>query len=74
MNVVYAVKQNLRQASRLDAHTEARPWVDPYPDLDNPREHTSMPMSVAVKICIGIGILAGVALVVLWIIGFVSSL
>jgi hypothetical protein len=58
-NLVYAVKQNLRQESRRRAQGAAEPWEDPYPDLEAPTEHTGIAFTRGVKIAIGVG--AGVA-------------
>ena len=41
-NLVYAVKQNLRQESRRRARQLGRPWSDPFPDLQAPTEHTGL--------------------------------
>jgi hypothetical protein len=63
-NLEYAVKQNLRQESRRTAREAGTPWVDPYPDLQAPKEHTGLVFSRGVKIAIGVGVLLGTALVV----------
>jgi hypothetical protein len=60
-NLVYAVKQNVRQEDRRDAHSRGEPWVDPYPDLRAPTEHTGVVLTRGVKIAVGVGVLAGVA-------------
>jgi hypothetical protein len=60
-NLVYAVKQNLRQEHRRAAHARGEPWVDPYPDLREPTEHTGVVLTRGVKIAVGAGVLAGVA-------------
>jgi hypothetical protein len=60
-NLVYAVKQNLRQESRRLARQRHEPWVDPYPDLQAPVEHTSLTVTRAAKVAIGIGVLAAIA-------------
>jgi hypothetical protein len=62
-NLVYAVKQNVRQEHRRDAHARGEPWVDPYPDLRAPTEHTGVVLTRGVKIAVGVGVLAGVAAV-----------
>jgi hypothetical protein len=61
-NLVYAVKQNLRQESRRAARERAEPWTDPYPDLQAPSEHTGLVLTRPVKVAIGLGVLAGTAL------------
>ena len=63
-NLVYAVKQNLRQESRRAARERAEPWVDPYPDLQAPSEHTALVLTRPVKAVIAIGVAAGTALLV----------
>ena len=60
-NLAYAAKQNLRQEHRRAARERDEPWVDPYPDLRAPTEHTGVVLTRGVKIAIGIGVLAGVA-------------
>jgi hypothetical protein len=54
-NLVYAVKQNLRQESRRRAQQQREPWQDPYPDLQAPTEHTGIVFTRAVKLWIAIG-------------------
>lgn len=61
-NLAYAVKQNLRQESRRQAHTRGEPWTDPYPDLQAPTEHTGLVLTRPVKIAIGLGVVLGTAL------------
>ena len=68
-NLVYAVKQNLRQESRRHARERHEPWADPYPDLQAPDEHTSVAITRAAKIAIAIGVLAALAVFV----GFVLA-
>lgn len=60
-NLVYAVKQNLRQESRRSAHERQEQWRDPYPDLQAPEEHTSLALTRAAKVAIAIGVLAALA-------------
>lgn len=60
-NLAYAAKQNLRQEHRRAARERGEAWVDPYPDLRAPTEHTGVVLTRGVKIAIGIGVLAGVA-------------
>lgn len=61
-NLVYAVKQNLRQESRRAARERGDSWADPYPDLQAPSEHTGLVLTRPVKAVIGVGVLAGTAL------------
>jgi len=63
-NLVYAAKQNLRQESRRAARERGESWIDPYPDLQAPTEHTGLVLTRGVKAAIGIGVLAGTALIV----------
>ena len=60
-NLVYAVKQNLRQESRRRARQLGRPWSDPFPDLQAPTEHTGFVFTRSVKLWIGIGIAVAIA-------------
>src|SRR5690348_14581706 len=69
-NLVYAVKQNLRQESRRRARERREPWVDPYPDLQAPQEHTGLTVTRGAKIAIGLGPLAALAVFV----GFVLAI
>jgi hypothetical protein len=62
-NLEYAVKQNLRQESRRAARERREPWVDPYPDLQAPSEHTGLVLTRGVKVAIGVGVLVGTAVV-----------
>ena len=61
-NLVYAIKQNLRQESRRRAQEQGRPWQDPYPDLQAPSEHTRIAFTRGVKFWIAVGIAVCVAL------------
>jgi hypothetical protein len=63
-NLVYAVKQNLRQESRRRAQEQHEPWLDPYPDLRAPEEHTGLALTGGVKVAIGIGVFAALAVFV----------
>lgn len=63
-NLLYAIKQNLRQESRRQAQQRGEPWQDPYPDLQAPTEHTGIALTRGVKFWIG----AGVALTTLVIV------
>jgi hypothetical protein len=62
-NLVYAIKQNLRQESRRRSHEQREPWQDPYPDLQAPTEHTRIAFTRGVKLWIAIGVALGTALV-----------
>jgi hypothetical protein len=68
-NVSYAVKQNLRQESRRQARQRGEAWVDPYPDLQAPAEHTGLVLTRRVKIVIGIAVLVAVLLIAAIIVG-----
>jgi hypothetical protein len=59
-NLAYAVKQNLRQESRRSGR-RGETWVDPYPDLQAPAEHTGVVLTRTVKIWIGVGVLVVLA-------------
>jgi hypothetical protein len=61
-NLIYAVKQNLRQESRRQARASGSPSNDPYPDLRAPTEHTGLVLTRGVKLSIGVGVLIGTAL------------
>jgi hypothetical protein len=63
-NLAYAAKQNLRQESRRGARERGEPWIDPYPDLQAPTEHTGLVLTRTAKAAIGLGVLAGTALIV----------
>jgi hypothetical protein len=52
-NLLYAVKQNLRQESRRRAQEQGEPWQDPYPDLQAPTEHTRIAITRGVRFWIG---------------------
>jgi hypothetical protein len=65
-NLLYAVRQNLRQATRTRALRAGEPWLDPYPELGSPREHTRTFLSRGVKVWIAVGVVAGIALYLLW--------
>jgi len=62
-NVAYAVKQNLRQESRRLARRRGESWVDPYPDLQAPTEHTGLVLTRRVKVVIGIAVALVTALI-----------
>ncbi len=60
-NLDYAVKQNLRQATRTRAVREGREWVDPYPEIEAPAaRRTRVYFTRWVKLAIAIGVLLGV--------------
>lgn len=63
-NLDYAVKQNLRHESRRRARERGEAWIDPYPDLQAPTEHTGLVLTRRVKVMIGIGVLVAAALIV----------
>jgi hypothetical protein len=63
-NLVYAVKQNLRQESRRRARQLGRPWTDPFPDLQAPTEHTGFVFTRGIRLWIGIGVAVAVAAIV----------
>lgn len=60
-NLAYAVEQNIRQESRRAARERKEPWVDPYPNLQAPTEHTRLPITRPIKIAIGVGVVLGIA-------------
>jgi hypothetical protein len=64
VNLDYAIKQNLRQESRREALQGGRPWVDPYPGLEAPTEHTGIAFTRGVKAAIAIGTALGAAALV----------
>ena len=68
-NVAYAVKQNLRQESRRLARQRGEAWVDPYPDLQAPTEHTGVVLTRRVKVVIGIAVIVAVLLIAAIIVG-----
>jgi len=59
-NLEYAAKQNLRLLTRAEAKSAAKAWVDPYPDLESPSEHTGIHLSRTLKIWIGVGVVLGI--------------
>lgn len=58
-NLVYAIKQNLRQETRRQAQEQGKPWQDPYPDLQAPSEHTRIAITRGVKFWIAVAIVLG---------------
>jgi hypothetical protein len=63
-NLDYAAKQNLRQESRRAARERGESWIDPYPDLQAPIEHTGLVLTRGAKAAIGVGVVAAAALLV----------
>jgi hypothetical protein len=63
-NLDYAVKQNLRLETRRKATAAGEPWVDPYPNLESPAEHTRFVVTGAAKVWIGLGVALGTVLLV----------
>lgn len=63
-NLAYAAKQNLRQESRRRARQLGRDWIDPFPDLQAPSEHTGIVLTRGLKLWIGIGVAVGLAAIV----------
>ena len=76
-NVIYAVRQNLRQATRRKAYEDEREWIDPFPDLESPRTQTRTFMSRGLKfwiaVGVAIGLLAAAGIVAAAIVGALSS-
>jgi hypothetical protein len=74
-NLVYAIKQNLRQESRRQAHEQGEPWQDPYPDLQAPSEHTRIAFTRGVKfwIAFGVALATLVAVSIILAVAFSSS-
>jgi hypothetical protein len=68
-SVIYAVRQNLRQLSRRRALLAGESWIDPFPDLETPRPHTRTFISTGLKVWIGVGVVVGTGLIVLWVLG-----
>ena len=68
-NLLYAVRQNLRQLTRRRALLAGESWVDPFTDLESPRSHTRTFMSPGLKVWIGVGVALAILIVVLWIVG-----
>ena len=64
VNLVYAIKQNLRLETRRIARLWDRPWTDPYPDLAAPTEHTRIAFTRGVKLTIAVGVILGAAALV----------
>jgi hypothetical protein len=74
VNLGYAIKQNLRQESRRQAVRGGEAWVDPYPALEAPTEHTGIAFTRGVKIAIAVGtVLGAAALVAIFVLPIVFS-
>lgn len=76
-NLLYAVRQNLRQLTRRRALLAGEEWTDPFPDLETPRPHTRTFISRGLKFWIAVGVVIGLlfvaALVAALIVGAFSS-
>ncbi len=73
-NLLYAIKQNLRQESRRQAQLRGEPWQDPYPDLQAPTEHTGIALTRSVKFWIGTGVgLTTLVIVALFVLSAIFS-
>jgi hypothetical protein len=76
-NVIYAVRQNLRQATRRKAYEDEREWIDPFPDLESPRTQTRTFISRGLKFWIAVGVVIGLlatgGIVAAAIVGALSS-
>ena len=72
-NLLYAVRQNLRQLTRRRALLAGESWIDPFSDLESARPHTRTFMSPGLKIWIGVGVAVGIIVVALWIIGSLAD-
>jgi hypothetical protein len=62
-NVVYSVRQNLRQVTRRRAYEDEREWVDPFPGLETPQTQTRTFISRGLKFWIGVGVVIGLLVV-----------
>jgi hypothetical protein len=69
-NLLYAVRQNLRQLARRRALLAGESWTDPFPDLESPRSHTRTFISRGLKFWIAVGIVIGL----LFVAAFVAAL
>ena len=72
-NVIYAVRQNLRQISRRRAYEDEREWVDPFPDLETPRPQTRTFVSRGLKFWIGVGVAVGVLVAAAFVAAIVAG-
>jgi hypothetical protein len=69
-NLLYAVRQNLRQQARRRALLAGESWTDPFPDLESPRPHTRTFISRGLKFWIAVGVVIGL----LFVAAFVAAL
>jgi hypothetical protein len=58
-NLLYAVRQNLRQLARRRALLAGESWTDPFPDLESPRSQTRTFISRGLKFWIAVGVVIG---------------
>jgi hypothetical protein len=72
-NVLYAVRQNLRQLSRRRVVREGGTWTDPYPDLEAPTPQTRTFVSTGLKFWIGVGVLLGLLAVAAFVAAVVAG-
>jgi len=72
-NLLYSVRQNLRQVSRLRALRGGDPWEDPFPDLAAPQAHTRTFISRGVKFWIGVGVLFGTLLAIAFVVALIAG-
>jgi hypothetical protein len=69
-NLLYAVRQNLRQLARRRALLAGESWTDPFPDLEGPRSQTRTFISRGLKFWIAVGVVIGL----LFLAAFVAAL
>jgi hypothetical protein len=69
-NLLYAVRQNLRQLARRRALVTGEPWNDPFPELESPRPHTRTFISRGLRFWIAVGVVIGL----LFVAAFVAAL
>jgi hypothetical protein len=72
-NLLYAVRQNLRQLSRRRALLAGEAWEDPYPDLAAPQAHTRTFISRGVKFWIGVGVVVGLLLLAAFVAAVIAG-
>ena len=72
-NLLYSVRQNLRQLSRRHALRGGEPWEDPFPDLAAPQAHTRTFISRGVKFWIGVGVLFGTLLAIAFVVALIAG-
>jgi hypothetical protein len=72
-NVIYALRQNLRQVTRRRAYEDQREWVDPFPDLGSPRPQTRTFVSRGLKFWIGVGVAFGVVFMAVLVAALVAG-